>query len=274
MPRIALGLAYEGSGWNGWQTQPSRRTFQDVLESALEAFLGQPTTTICAGRTDSGVHALQQVVHLDTGADRREVSWVRGLNAHLPGQIAVQWARPVGADFHARFDARARTYFYILRSAPVRSPMLRGRVGWVHDALDENRMRAAATHLLGEHDFSAFRSSECQAASPVRTLSRLEIERAGEFLVLRFEANAFLHHMVRNLMGVLVAVGRGRRSSEWAAELLARRDRRLAAATFMPDGLYLAHVAYPTHPELPLLTPECALHTHLGWVCPEIAGHP
>uniref|UniRef100_UPI0033407C7F tRNA pseudouridine(38-40) synthase TruA n=1 Tax=Castellaniella defragrans TaxID=75697 RepID=UPI0033407C7F len=273
MTRIALGLTYEGSGWNGWQTQTSRRTFQDALESALAVFLGQPTATICAGRTDSGVHALQQVVHLDTAAVRREVSWIRGLNAHLPGQIAVQWARPVTADFHARFAARSRTYFYVLRSAPVPSPILRGRVGWVHDALDDAPMRAAAAHLLGEHDFSAFRSSECQAASPVRTLSRLDIARAGEFLILRFEANAFLHHMVRNLMGVLVAVGRGRRPPEWAAELLTQRDRRLAAPTFMPDGLYLAHVAYPEYPELPLLPPERALGAHLGWACPGIAGH-
>ncbi len=274
MARIALGLAYEGSGWSGWQTQPSRRTFQDALEAALEAFLGRPTATVCAGRTDSGVHALQQVVHLDTVAVRREMSWVRGLNAHLPAQIAVQWARPVAEDFHARFAARSRTYFYVLRSAPAPSPILRGRVGWVHDALDETRMRAAAAHLLGEHDFSAFRSSDCQAASPVRTLSRLDVLRTGEFLVLRFEANAFLHHMVRNLMGVLVAVGRGRRPPEWAAELLSQRDRRLAAPTFMPDGLYLAHVGYPAHPELPLLQPERALAAHLGWPCPDVAGHP
>lgn len=274
MARIALGLAYEGSGWNGWQTQPHRRTFQDALESALNAFLGRPTATICAGRTDSGVHALQQVVHLDTDAERREISWVRGLNAHLPPQVAVQWARPVPDVFHARFAARARTYFYVLRSAPVRSPVLQGRVGWVHDTLDDDSMREAAALLLGEHDFSAFRSSECQAASPVRTLSRLDVTRAGDFLLVHFEANAFLHHMVRNLMGVLVAVGRGRRPPQWAAELLCQRDRRLAAPTFMPDGLYLAHVAYPEYPQLPLLSARHALATHLGWTCPQIGGHP
>ncbi len=274
MARIALGLTYEGSGWHGWQTQPHGRTFQDALEAALKSFLGRPTMTICAGRTDSGVHALQQVVHLDTDAVRREISWVRGLNAHLPAQLAVQWARPVPDEFHARFAARARTYFYVLRSAPVRSPILHGRVGWVHDALDEVSMRAAAEHLLGEHDFSAFRSSECQAASPVRTLSRLDVVRAGDFLTVRFEANAFLHHMVRNLMGVLVAVGRGRQPPEWAAELLSRRDRRLAAPTFMPDGLYLAHVAYPEYPQLPLQPPGRVLMAHLGWAHPQIAGCP
>lgn len=269
MPRMALGLSYEGSGWNGWQTQPGGRTIQDALEAALESFLGQSTATICAGRTDSGVHALQQVVHLDTVAVRPEMSWIRGLNAHLPKQIAVQWARATHDEFHARFDARARTYFYILRSAPVPSPILRGRVGWVHDALDETRMHAAAGFLSGTHDFSAFRSSQCQAASPIRTLTRLDIQRFGAFLVLRFEANAFLHHMVRNLMGVLVAVGRGRYPPEWAAELLSHRDRRLAAPTFMPDGLYLAHVAYPDA-ALPLLLPEDALAAHFGW--PQVWG--
>lgn len=265
MPRIALCVSYDGSGWHGWQTQPGGQTLQDTLEKALSAFLATPAVaTICAGRTDTGVHALQQVVHLDTDAVRRDESWVRGLNAHLPASMSVQWAQAVAADFHARFDARARTYFYVLRSAPVRSPMLHSRVGWVHDRLDDQSMRDAARRLLGEHDFSAFRSSECQASSPVRTLTALNIIRQGDFLIFEFRANAFLHHMVRNLMGTLVTVGRGRRSPGWAEEVLASRDRRQAAPTFMPDGLYLAHVSYPLAPELPIRSPMDALRHHLG----------
>jgi tRNA pseudouridine38-40 synthase len=264
--RIALGLCYDGCCWHGWQTQPSRLTVQDRLEEALARFVAAPVATICAGRTDTGVHALQQVVHLDTEARRRDESWVRGLNAHLPQSIAVQWACPVSSDFHARFDARARTYFYVLRCAPVRSPILGGRVGWIHDRLDLSAMRDAAGCLQGEHDFSAFRAAECQAASPVRTLEALAIQAWGDFLVFEFRANAFLHHMVRNLMGTLVMIGRGRRSPDWAAELLRCKDRRLAAPTFMPDGLYLAHVAYPAAPQLPLLTARAAMQHHLGWM--------
>ncbi|WP_322994920.1 tRNA pseudouridine(38-40) synthase TruA [Castellaniella sp.] len=263
--RIALGLAYDGSGWHGWQTQVHRHTLQDTLQAALARFLDRPSVaTVCAGRTDAGVHALQQVVHLDTDAVRRDESWVRGLNAHLPPSLRVLWARPVSADFHARFDARARTYFYVLHCAPVRSPILHGRVGWVHDALDEIAMQDAADLLLGQHDFSAFRSAECQAHSPVRTLDRLDVLRQGDFLVFRFCANAFLHHMVRNLMGTLLMVGRQRRPVAWVAEVLADCDRRRAAATFMADGLYLADVTYPRAPELPLLTASQALAQHMG----------
>ncbi|WP_368644321.1 tRNA pseudouridine(38-40) synthase TruA [Castellaniella ginsengisoli] len=264
MGRIALGLSYDGRGWQGWQTQPGGRTLQDTLEAALRRFLAAPAVaTICAGRTDAGVHALQQVVHLDTAAARRDESWVRGVNALLPESVAVQWACAVPDGFHARFDARTRTYFYVLRSAPIRSPVLHGRVGWVHDPLDESAMRAAAALLTGEHDFSAFRSSGCQAASPVRTLQALDIHRSGGFLIFEFRANAFLHHMVRNLMGVLVMVGRGRRAPEWAAELLRDRDRKRAAPTFMPDGLYLAHADYPGA-QLPQRTAREALRHHLG----------
>ncbi|MFT0531861.1 tRNA pseudouridine(38-40) synthase TruA [Castellaniella hirudinis] len=265
MGRIVLGLAYDGSDWHGWQTQPDRHTLQDALQDALARFLAQAAVpTVCAGRTDTGVHALQQVVHLDTAAERRDESWVRGLNALLPPSVRVQWARPVAADFHARFDARARTYLYLLHSAPVRSPILRGRAGWVHDALDGDAMRAAAGLLLGQHDFSAFRSSQCQARSPVRTLQQLDIQRQGDFFIFRFCANAFLHHMVRNLMGCLLMVGRGRRPPGWVGEVLAGADRRRAAATFMADGLYLAHVAYPHAPGLPLETAAQAMRRHMG----------
>lgn len=265
MGRIVLGVSYDGQGWHGWQRQPGGGTLQNALEDALSTFLGGlPVATICAGRTDAGVHALQQVVHLDTEAVRRDESWVRGLNALLPQNLAVLWAQPGTADFHARFDARDRTYFYILQSSRVRSPLLRGRVGWVHDALDDAAMHAAAQTVLGEHDFSAFRSSECQAASPVRTLHALDIYRCNDLLVFEFRANAFLHHMVRNLMGALVAIGRHRQVPAWMGDLLAHRDRRRAAPTFMADGLYLAHVCYPRTPALPLAAPRAALAHHTG----------
>ncbi|MFA5662764.1 tRNA pseudouridine(38-40) synthase TruA [Castellaniella sp.] len=265
MARIALGLSYNGQGWHGWQTQPAGKGVQDAVEAALQRFLGGARcATICAGRTDAGVHALQQVIHIDVQAERRMESWVRGVNALLPDAVAVQWARPVSELFHARFEAQNRTYLYLLNASAVRSPVLRGRVGWVHDALDGAAMRAAARYLVGEHDFSAFRASECQAASPVRTLHALTVERRQGWFLFEFRGNAFLHHMVRNLMGVLLMVGRGRRPPEWAADLLEQRDRRLAAPTFMADGLYLAHVGYPASHGLPLLTPRQALAHHLA----------
>lgn len=275
MSRIALGIAYDGAAWHGWQTQPDGLTIQDRLEVALATFLGQKqVTTICAGRTDAGVHALQQVVHLDTAAQRRDESWVRGLNTLLPSSIAVRWMRTVAPEFHARFEARARTYFYVLRCARVRSPHLHGRVGWWYHALELESMREAARLLLGEHDFSAFRSAQCQAASPVRTLQRLDIATHGEFLVFRFVANAFLHHMVRNLMGTLVAIGQAKQPPDWVGHLLTQRDRRLSAPTFAPDGLYLAHIAYPEHYGLPQSSPDELLRTHLGWSLDQSGGIP
>lgn len=264
MARIALGLAYDGARWLGWQTQRGGRTVQDQLESALASFLAQPAGTICAGRTDTGVHALEQVVHIDTPVQRRMESWVRGLNALLPQSVRVQWAITVPSDFHARFSATSRSYVYLLRSSRVASPLLHGKSGWTHRPLDLHRMRHAAEHLLGEHDFSAFRSSECQAASPVRCLTQLDIAQSGDFFRFTFQANAFLHHMVRNLMGALVEVGWGAREPEWMPELLAHRDRRLAPPTFSPAGLYLARVEYPAHYELPSLSVDQALETHLG----------
>lgn len=264
MPRIALGLAYDGAPWQGWQTQPGGRTVQDRLEAALASFLAGPVATICAGRTDTGVHALEQVVHLDTPVERRMESWVRGLNALLPPSIRVQWACTVDDGFHARFSARSRSYLYLLRSHRVASPILHGKVGWTHKPLELSRMRKAAAILLGEHDFSAFRSSECQAASPVRRLDRLDIAREGDFFIFNFRANAFLHHMVRNLMGALVAVGTGRHEPQWMAELLAQRDRRRAPATFSAAGLYLARASYPEEFALPSRAEHDALLSHLG----------
>lgn len=265
MPRMALSLAYDGSAWHGWQKQPGGRTVQDEFESALSQFLDQPTTTLCAGRTDSGVHALSQVVHLDTTAVRREESWVRGLNTLLPKGIAVQWAQPVSGDFHARFSALTRTYVYVVRNARVRSPLMHGRVGWIYHPLDDQSMLDAARRLLGKHDFTSFRSAECQAASPLRTMHALDIVRRGDYLLFTFRANAFLHHMVRNLMGALLYVGQGKHEPAWIDHLLAARDRRLAAPTFAPHGLYLASVEYPPFFGLPVVPAAEALATHTGF---------
>jgi tRNA pseudouridine38-40 synthase len=263
MRRIALGLAYDGAGWQGWQTQPGGAGVQDALEAALAQFLGHPCSTICAGRTDAGVHALAQVVHLDTDAERSAQSWVRGLNALLPDSVAVQWAQPVSMDFHARYGARSRTYLYIVREAPVRSPLLRGKTGWVFQPLDLAAMQQAMLALPGEHDFSSFRSSQCQAASPVRLMRHASVTRHGGFCVFSFTANAFLHHMVRNLVGALLYIGMGRQPPGWLAELLELRDRRLAAPTFSPAGLYLAAVEYDAAYGLPLEDAQAAWARHL-----------
>jgi len=245
MPRVALGVCYDGAPWLGWQTQPNGRTVQDTLEQALLRFVGSPVATICAGRTDTGVHAAMQVVHLDSPGVREPQAWIRGLNAHLPASIAVRWAQQVPDDFHARFSATARSYVYLLRVDPVRSPLWAGRAGWSFRPLDHEAMQQAAQALLGEHDFTSFRSSQCQAASPVRTLHRLDIDRRGRFIIFTLRANAFLHHMVRNLVGSLVYVGQGRKPPQWPGQVLAARNRSLAAPTFSPAGLYLTGVEYP-----------------------------
>lgn len=242
--RIALGLEYDGSGYSGWQSQPGGNTIQDELEKALAAIAGAPVRVACAGRTDAGVHALAQVVHFDVQARRPTTAWVRGVNAHLPRDIAVRWATEIDGGFHARFAARARSYRYLLLNRRERPGLLQGKLGWCHQPLDDEAMRAAAACLLGEHDFSSFRSAECQAKSPVKILHRCGLSRHGDCIAFDLEANAFLHHMVRNIVGSLVYVGMGRRPVTWLAELLAARDRRLAAPTFMPDGLYFAGVEY------------------------------
>ena len=249
--RIALGVEYDGSRFCGWQTQPQGCAVQDALERALAEIAGTPVGTICAGRTDADVHALAQVVHFDTGAERPESAWVRGVNALMPAACAVTWAQPVAGGFHARFSALSRTYRYLLLNRPVRPAAEHGRVGWFHLPLDVDRMRRAAKLLIGEHDFSAFRSSECQARSPVRTLARVDIERRGDYLVIDFQANAFLHHMVRNLVGCLVYVGKGKHRPEWVGEVLEGRDRSRAAPTFDASGLYLTRIEYDARWGLP-----------------------
>jgi tRNA pseudouridine38-40 synthase len=243
--RIALGLQYDGAAFCGWQSQPHGNTVQDSLERALAEFAREPVPTVVAGRTDTGVHALGQVVHFDTTLDRAVFSWVRGVNAFLPPSVSVQWARPMPDTFHARFAAFERTYYYVLYVHPVRSPMLAARAGWVHTPLDVSSMRDAAQRLVGKHDFTSFRSSECQAKTPVKHLYAIDVVERGPFVHFRFRANAFLHHMVRNIMGCLVSVGRGRHPADWMTDVLAARERKHAAPTFMPDGLYLAEVGYP-----------------------------
>ena len=242
--RIALGVEYEGSGFCGWQSQAGGGAVQDALEAALSMVADAPTRVVCAGRTDAGVHAIGQVVHFDTDAVRPDTAWVRGVNAHLPASVAVRWAKPVPDDFHARFSARGRRYRYLLLNRGERPGLMAKRVGWFHRPLDADTMRAAAALLLGEHDFSGFRSVECQAKSPVKTLRRADVARHGDLLVFDFEASAFLHHMVRNIVGALVYVGKGAHPPEWLGELLAGRDRARAAPTFEACGLYFAGVDY------------------------------
>jgi tRNA pseudouridine38-40 synthase len=249
--RIALGIEYDGSRFLGWQTQPDGGTVQDTLEPAIAAIAGGSVSLTCAGRTDRGVHARSQVAHFDTGAERPQSAWVRGVNALLPDSIAVLWSQVVGDDFHARYSAFARTYRYVLVNRPVRPALAARYVGWFHSPLDVPAMRAAAAQLVGQHDFSAFRSSECQAKSPVRTLHSLEIERKGERVDLVFRANAFLHHMVRNLVGTLVYVGKGKHPPQWAREVLESRERARAAPTFAPEGLYLESIEYDARWGLP-----------------------
>jgi tRNA pseudouridine38-40 synthase len=244
LKRIALGIQYDGADWRGWQTQPDGHTVQDRLQAAIQDFTQQCITVMCAGRTDAGVHAIEQVVHLDTELERLPVSWVRGVNSYLPPSIAVRWAHEVPREFHARSSARARCYRYLLYNHPVRSPLWRGRAGWVFRSLALEPMRQAVQYLIGEHDFSAFRAAECQSITPVKTMQEIRIEQRGNLFLFEFRADAFLHHMIRNLMGSLISVGKGDQPPEWLNALLAGRDRRRAAPTFMPDGLYLARVIY------------------------------
>ena len=246
--RVALGVSYRGQAYQGWQSQPSGNTVQDKLELALSRFADNTLRVMCAGRTDTGVHALNQVVHLDTSIEREPFSWVRGTNRYLPPDIAVQWAQPMPEAFHARFSAQGRRYVYVLLESPVRPAVEAGSVGWSLRALDALAMQSAAGVLLGEHDYSAFRSAECQAASPVKTIRNITITQRGAYWRFEFDANAFLHHMVRNLMGCLLAVGSGARSESWMLEVLQSKDRRLAAATFPADGLYFIGPYYdPVH---------------------------
>ncbi len=253
--RLALGIRYNGQAYEGWQSQRSGRTVQDKLEAALAKFAAQRIGTLCAGRTDAGVHGLMQVVHFDTDIVREPFSWVRGTNRFLPADIAVQWAQPVPDEFHCRASAVARRYLYVLSQSPVRPSLDAGRVGWSMQPLDGDAMKRAAALLLGRHDFSSFRASACQARSPVKDLRRIDITRRGDGERCRwhfeFEADAFLHHMIRNLMGCLVRVGRGDERPEWITEVLEARSRKVAAPTFSADGLYFVGPLYDARWGLP-----------------------
>jgi len=256
--RLALGLQYDGTAFHGWQTQADGGTVQDAVEHALAQVAGAPVGTVCAGRTDAGAHATYQVVHVDTPVARPLTAWVRGVNRFLPSAAAVRWAVAVPTAFHARFGAIGRRYDYWLLNDPVRSPLLAQRVGWLARPLAIEPMRQAAALLIGRHDFSAFRSSECQAASPVRELRELGVERFGNLIRFRLVANAFLHHMVRNLVGSLVYVGLDRQRPQWIADLLQGRDRNAAAPTFSAAGLYLTGVEYDPTFGLPAPLDEIA----------------
>ena len=249
--RIALGLEYFGAPFTGWQSQADGRGVQDALERALSAIADAGIGTVAAGRTDTGVHATLQVVHFDTDAQRPDTAWVRGVNSHLPADVAVQWAQPVSADFHARFAATARHYTYLLVPRATRPALLAGRVSWYHRPLDVGAMREAAVALAGTHDFSSFRAAECQAATPVRTLSPVTVVSDGDYVRFDFSANAFLHHMIRNIVGALVYVGVGKEPVAWIADLIAARDRARAAPTFAADGLYLTGADYDAKWGLP-----------------------
>ena len=254
--RIALGITYNGSAYEGWQSQLSGNTVQDKLELALARFSTQTIRVNCAGRTDAGVHGLMQVVHFDTPLERETASWVRGTNTFLPPDIAVQWARVVPNEFHSRGSAVARRYAYVVLESAVRPSVEAGRVGWVYRPLDGEKMRQASSYLLGEHDFTSFRAAQCQAKSPVKTIRQIDIaQRTGSsYWHFEFEANAFLHHMIRNIMGCLMAVGQGFEPPEWMAEVLAARRRDAAAPTFSPDGLYFLGPVYEEKYALPTKT--------------------
>lgn len=249
--RIALCVCYDGTRYHGWQHQEEVTSVQEVLERALSRVASHAVTVMCAGRTDAGVHATGQVVHFDTDAERTSHAWVFGANSNLPHDISVQWAVEVPLDFHARFSAISRRYRYILCNQPLRPGVFQKSAAWYYKPLDAQKMHEAGQYLLGEHDFSAFRGSGCQAQHAVRTLHSLSVVQKGRLVVVEVCANAFLLHMVRNIMGVLTEIGNGVKPPIWAKEVLLSRDRKLAGITSAPQGLYLVEVGYPERFLLP-----------------------
>jgi tRNA pseudouridine38-40 synthase len=249
--RIAVGIEYDGSAYAGWQSQPTVASVQQVTELALGRIAAAPVALVCAGRTDAGVHATGQVAHFDTEAVRSTHSWLRGANSELPRDISLTFAQPVPEHFHARYSAEARTYRYLILNRSARSALHAQRAAWIPRPLEAERMREAARVLVGEHDFSAFRAAECQSKTRIRRLERLQIARHGDWLLIEATANAFLHHMVRNIAGLLIAIGRGDAEPDWAAQVLASRERSRGAATAPAAGLYLQRVRYPAAFALP-----------------------
>jgi tRNA pseudouridine38-40 synthase len=252
MSRIAVGLEYHGGDYAGWQVQPGLRTLQGVTEEALGRVADHPVALTCAGRTDAGVHAVGQVAHFDTEAVRAPRGWILGANTYLPADVSVRWAQEVSERFHARHSAENRTSCYLISNRPARSALAAGRAAMIHVPLDADRMQQAAQPLCGEHDFSAFRAAECQSRTPIRRLEVLSVERRGDWIALTVTANAFLQHMVRNIAGLLIAVGQGKAPPEWAREVLESRDRTRGAATAPPHGLYLWRVRYSSAFDLPV----------------------
>ena len=255
--KIALGLEYCGTAYKGWQKQKHSQSVQECVESALSMVADSPIEIHCAGRTDAGVHARNQVVHFETDVVREPHSWVLGTNVNLPGDISVNWALPVAEEFHARFSAIGRIYQYTILNRLSRPGLLQNRVAWEYRRLDEKLMQLAAKTLLGEHDFTSYRSAECQAKSPVRTIRRIDILRNQDFIHLEIEANAFLHHMVRNIAGVLIKIGMGKEPPEWTQQVLDARDRTAGGVTAPAQGLYLASVQYPDKFSIPVPDIAC-----------------
>ncbi len=250
--RIALGIEYDGTAYNGWQRQKVGRGVQELVEHALSGIADHPATVVCSGRTDTGVHASGQVIHFDTNSERAMRNWMLGTNRNLPDDISVRWAKPVSDEFDARYSATSRTYRYLILNSPVRSALFRHRVWCVHEPLDEKRMRAGAECLLGKHDFSAFRAAGCQASTATREIRCLDVSRHGDWLSLTVTANAFLQHMVRNITGSLVAIGRGEHPAEWAATLLEGKDRTAGGIAAPAQGLTLVNVEYPESFDIPI----------------------
>jgi tRNA pseudouridine38-40 synthase len=251
MPRIALGIEYDGSAFRGWQSQDSAIGIQSLVEQSLTAVANHPVEVMAAGRTDAGVHALMQVVHFDTTAQRSDRAWVLGATTNLPKQISVMWAREVSSAFHARYSAQARSYRYYILNRAIRPAIGADYLSWIREPLDAARMHVAAQHLLGEHDFSSFRAAQCQSRTPMRFVHSVDVSRAGEIIELAITANAFLHHMVRNIAGVLIAIGKGDQSVDWTREVLETRDRTQGGITAPPGGLYLTGVRYAPALQLP-----------------------
>ena len=249
--RIAMGIEYDGTHYHGWQTQKNAHSVQERLEQALSRVADHPVSVVCAGRTDAGVHGVGQVIHFDSDARRTERNWLKGVHVNLPHDISVTWVKTVPDSFHARFSAISRSYRYQILNRPNRSALWAKRATWVFQHLDEVRMAAAAQHLIGEHDFSSYRALACQAKHPVRTLHRLDVTRDGELIRIDATANGFLHHMVRNIAGVLIAIGKGEQPTDWSREVLGYRDRTLGGVTAPPDGLYLMGVRYPPELDVP-----------------------
>jgi len=259
--RIAAGIEYNGAAFHGWQSQRHDRNVQDCLEKALALVADHAVRVHCAGRTDSGVHALQQIIHFDTRSIRENHAWVLGGNVNLPGEVRILWARRVAADFHARFSATGREYRYFILNRAAAPALQAKQLTWECRPLDTVRMARAAQDLIGEHDFTSYRAVACQARTPVRELRALEVTRHDDLIVLRLRANAFLHHMVRNIAGVLMAIGRGAEKVSWAGRVLDARDRTLGGVTAPPDGLYLTEVEYPERFPLPKRRPVyCLFH--------------